>query len=52
MQAGDVPATYADIDDLIKDTKFKPATPLEDGIKRFVEWYINYYRKRNCKYPA
>jgi UDP-glucuronate 4-epimerase len=44
MQAGDVPATYADIDDLIVDAGFKPATPIEEGIGRFVAWYREYYR--------
>lgn len=44
MQAGDVPATYADVDDLIQDVGFKPDTPIEVGIKRFVDWYRNYYR--------
>lgn len=39
MQAGDVPATYADVDDLIADIGFKPETSIEDGIARFVEWY-------------
>jgi UDP-glucuronate 4-epimerase len=39
MQPGDVPATYADIDDLINDVGFKPATPIEEGIERFIEWY-------------
>ncbi|MGD8269502.1 MAG: NAD-dependent epimerase [Desulfobacterales bacterium] len=43
MQAGDVPATYADIDDLVKDVGFRPATPLETGIRRFVEWFRDYY---------
>jgi len=43
IQAGDVPATYADVDDLIKDVGFKPSTPIEKGIKRFVEWYREYY---------
>ncbi len=43
MQPGDVPATYADVDDLIRDTGFKPATPIETGIERFVEWYRSYY---------
>ncbi|MBE0510881.1 MAG: NAD-dependent epimerase [Gammaproteobacteria bacterium] len=44
MQAGDVPITYADVDDLIADTGFKPATTVEDGIERFVRWYRDYYR--------
>ena len=43
MQAGDVPATYADIDDLVRDVGFRPATPLEIGIRRFVEWFRDYY---------
>jgi UDP-glucuronate 4-epimerase len=44
MQAGDVPATYADVDDLMADAAFKPATPIEEGIGRFVAWYRDYYR--------
>lgn len=43
LQAGDVPATYADVDDLIRDVGFKPSTPLDEGIGRFVEWYREYY---------
>ena len=43
LQAGDVPATYADVDDLMNDVGFKPATPIEVGIRRFVEWYRKYY---------
>jgi len=43
LQPGDVPATYADIDDLVKDTGFKPQTSIETGIRRFVEWYKEYY---------
>jgi len=44
IQAGDVPATYADADDLIKDVGFKPSTSIEDGIKHFVDWYKSYYK--------
>ncbi|BBP45266.1 hypothetical protein THMIRHAS_06390 [Thiosulfatimonas sediminis] len=44
MQAGDVPITYADVDDLIADTGFKPSTSIEDGIGNFVEWYKKYYK--------
>lgn len=44
MQAGDVPATYADISDLARDTGFFPSTKLEDGIKSFVRWYKSYYQ--------
>jgi len=46
MQPGDVPATYADVDDLMKNVGFKPAMPIEEGIKRFVAWYRNYYGQR------
>jgi UDP-glucuronate 4-epimerase len=45
MQPGDVPATYADVDDLIADIGFKPDTPIEVGIRRFVQWYRAYYGK-------
>lgn len=44
MQPGDVPATYADVDDLIRDVGFKPATPIETGIERFVAWYREFYQ--------
>mgnify|MGYP000977376692 CR=1 FL=1 len=43
MQAGDVPATFADIDELAAETGFRPATSLEDGIARFVAWFRSYY---------
>jgi UDP-glucuronate 4-epimerase len=43
LQPGDVVATYADVDDLMADVGFKPETPIEVGIERFVEWYKNYY---------
>ncbi len=44
MQPGDVPATYADIDDLVEDVGFRPATTIEAGVAKFVEWYRSYYR--------
>ena len=44
LQPGDVPDTYADVDDLIKDMGYKPATKLEDGMKNFVDWFNGYYR--------
>ena len=44
MQPGDVPATYANVDDLIRDVDFKPATPIAEGIRRFIEWYRAYHR--------
>ncbi|PJI54872.1 capsular biosynthesis protein CpsI [Methylobacterium radiotolerans] len=43
MQPGDVPATYADIDDLVRDAGFRPATPLKTGIGHFVDWYRTYH---------
>jgi UDP-glucuronate 4-epimerase len=43
IQPGDVPATYADVDDLTRDTGFRPETSLEEGIRKFVEWYKWYY---------
>jgi UDP-glucuronate 4-epimerase len=39
MQPGDVPATFADVDDLMHDAGFRPATPIEQGIARFIAWY-------------
>jgi UDP-glucuronate 4-epimerase len=42
MQPGDVPATYADIEDLAADVGFRPATSIEDGISRFAKWYRAY----------
>lgn len=44
LQPGDVPATYADIDDLTLDVGFKPTTSIEEGIPRFVKWYREFYR--------
>lgn len=44
MQPGDVPATYADVEDLMQDVGFQPATPIEQGIRQFVAWYREYYR--------
>jgi UDP-glucuronate 4-epimerase len=44
IQPGDVPATYADVDDLIRDVGFKPATPIEEGVQKFVDWYREYHR--------
>lgn len=42
MQAGEVQITFANVDDLMRDVGFKPSTPLETGLKRFVEWYLAY----------
>jgi UDP-glucuronate 4-epimerase len=44
LQAGDVPDTYADVDALIDDVGYKPDTPIEVGIRRFVDWYRDYYK--------
>lgn len=49
MQAGDVPKTYADIGDLTRDVGFRPVTNIDEGIRRFVEWYGEYY---GAKYPS
>jgi UDP-glucuronate 4-epimerase len=43
MQPGDVPATYADVKDLAAAVDFAPRTGIEDGVKRFVDWYKAYY---------
>lgn len=44
LQPGDVPDTYADVDDLVDQFHYKPSTSVEDGIARFVEWYRDYYK--------
>ena len=43
MQPGDVAATYADVDDLERDVGFRPATSIEEGVRRFVDWYLSYH---------
>lgn len=43
MQPGDVPVTFADVDELINDTGFKPSTTIEDGVARFVDWYKSFH---------
>lgn len=43
LQPGDVPITCADIDDLERDVGFRPTTPIEEGLERFVDWYRSYY---------
>ncbi len=43
LQPGDVPDTYADVTDLVRDTGYKPATTVEEGVRRFVDWYRSYY---------
>jgi len=44
MQAGDVQSTFADVDDLMKDTGFRPETSIEEGLEKFVDWYRSYYQ--------
>lgn len=44
MQPGDVPATFADVDALMREVDFKPATPISEGIGRFIDWYRGYHR--------
>ncbi len=43
LQPGDVPATFADVDDLIRDVGYQPNTPIREGIRYFVAWYRKYY---------
>jgi UDP-glucuronate 4-epimerase len=43
MEPGDVPATCADVDDLMRDFGFRPSTPIEDGIGRFIAWFCDYH---------
>ena len=44
LQPGDVPDTFADIDDLVRDVGYRPATPVEVGVERFVRWYVDFYK--------
>ncbi len=46
IQVGDVPETFADVDDLIRDVDFKPDTSIEVGIGKFIEWYTDYYKHK------
>ncbi|MEM7452059.1 MAG: NAD-dependent epimerase [Pseudomonadota bacterium] len=43
LQPGDVPDTYADVDDLVADVDYKPSTPIETGVARFVDWFQDFY---------
>lgn len=45
IQPGDVPATYADVDDLVNDVGFKPSTSIEEGVGNFISWYRDYYKQ-------
>lgn len=44
IQDGDVPETFADVDDLMRDVDFKPETPIEEGVGKFVDWFREYYK--------
>jgi len=44
MQLGDVEATWADVGDLVQDFGYAPGVPVEEGVRRFVEWYVDYYK--------
>lgn len=46
LQLGDVPETSANIDDLVTDVGYRPATPVEVGVRKFVDWYLEYYGKK------
>lgn len=43
LQAGDVPETYANVDDLYRDIDFQPQTSIQDGVNKFIDWYLEYY---------
>jgi len=45
LQPGDVPDTFADVQDLVDDVGYKPATPIEVGVRRFIDWYLAHYAK-------
>ena len=44
IQPGDVPATFADVADLVRDMDYQPATPVQEGVDRFVAWYREFFR--------
>ena len=46
LQPGDVPDTFANVDDLVRDFDYRPSTPIEVGVQRFVDWYLDYYGVR------
>ena len=43
LQPGDVPETYADMDEIVKKFNFKPSTNIEEGISKFASWFLEYY---------
>jgi UDP-glucuronate 4-epimerase len=44
LQPGDMPDTYANVDDLVEQFHYQPTTMVKDGVQRFVDWYRNYYK--------
>lgn len=44
LQSGDVPDTYADVEDLVEDVDYRPDTPIEEGVRRFIDWYLDFYQ--------
>jgi len=44
LQVGDVPDTWADTEDLVRNVGYRPSTPVEEGVRRFVAWYLDYYK--------
>ena len=46
LQPGDVPDTFADVEDLVRAVGYRPQTTVEEGVRRFVEWYLSYYKER------
>ena len=51
LQVGDVPDTWADAEDLVRDVGYRPSTPVEEGVAKFVAWYLEYYRDREPGEP-
>ena len=57
LQAGDVPSTYADVQDLVEDLKYKPTTPVQEGINNFITWYTTFFQIKqlssaDCQLPT
>jgi UDP-glucuronate 4-epimerase len=46
IQAGDVPSTWADLDDLVRDLDYSPRVEIKEGVERFVKWYLDYFKIR------
>jgi UDP-glucuronate 4-epimerase len=44
MQPGDVPATWADVDDLVRDLEYSPHVQIREGVERFIRWYTDYFK--------